>query len=92
MPLRFVTKSPTVSIQLSNCFSFLNTNFYLLPPVQSLPVTVTVAISERAPTVTATGTVTCLSSVPLLCAIANKTTLRLSDHCPDVSVCHVNSR
>ena len=40
---------------------------------------------------TASGTVTCLSCVPLLSVIANKTTLRLSDHCPDVSVCHVNS-
>jgi len=47
---------------------------------------VTLAISERA-----SGTVTCLSCVPLLSAIANKTTLRLSDHCPDVSVCNVNS-
>ena len=50
-----------------------------------------VAISERAPTVIVSGTVTCLSCVPLLSAIANKTTLRLSDHCPGVSVCHVNS-
>ena len=39
----------------------------------------------------ASGTVTCLSCVPRLSVIANKTTLRLSDHCPDVSVCHVNS-
>ena len=40
---------------------------------------------------TASGTVTCLSCVPLLSVIPNKTTLRPSDHCPDVSVCHVNS-
>ena len=40
---------------------------------------------------TAPGIVTCLSCVPLLSVIANKTTLRLSGHCPDVSVCHVNS-
>ena len=35
---------------------------------------------------TASGTVTCLSCVPLLSVIAKKTTLRFSDHFPDVSI------
>ena len=91
-PICSLTINLTLSVQLSNCLSSLNTNFDLLSPVQSLPVTVTVAISERAPTATASGTVTCLSCVPRLSAIANKTTLRLTDHSPDVSVCHVSSR
>jgi len=51
---------------------------------------VTVAISECAPTVTASGTVPYLSCVLRLPVTTNKTTHRLSDHCPDVSVCHVN--
>ena len=90
-PVCFLTMNLTVSIQLSNCLSSYNINIDLLAPVPSLPVTVTVAISERAPTVTASGTVTCLSCVARLSATANKTTLRLSDHCPDVSVWHVNN-
>ena len=90
-PVCFVTMNLTVSVQLSKFLSPLNINFDLLSPVQSLLVTGIVAVLERAPTVTVSGTVTFLSPVPLLSVIANKTTLRLSVHCPDVSVCHVNS-
>ena len=89
MPLCFLTISLTVSIELSKCLSSFKINFYLF----SASI-VTVSYWECCKmwtdtNCTASGTVTCFSCAPRLPVIANKTNLRLSDRCPDVSVCHV---